>query len=107
MRRLLPVLLLLLVSGCGDPAETTKQGMNVIAKTLDLRAKMEGRQLRTQAEQYHVLHGEWPESWADLRRPGVDPWGHPYALEVDGSRALVSSAGPDGELGTSDDIDAE
>lgn len=38
---------------------------------------------------------------------GTDPWGRPYELEHAGGRAIVFSAGPDGEIGTGDDIHAE
>ena len=33
-----------------------------------------------------------------------DPWGHQLAVACDGGEVAVSSAGPDGELGTGDDI---
>ena len=36
-----------------------------------------------------------------------DPWGNAYEFAIDGSRAIVFSAGPDGVLDTGDDIRAE
>lgn len=39
-----------------------------------------------------------------LRDLRADQWGRPYVLEVRGRAFLVSSTGPDGRLGTPDDI---
>jgi hypothetical protein len=106
MRTLL-LALLLVAPSCGEAAETAVRGQEAIAQTLEMRAGMEIRQLRTEVGQHHVLRGEWPEDWSDIRRIGTDPWGNPYVLEIDGSDAIVFSAGPDGEVDTSDDIHAE
>lgn len=37
----------------------------------------------------------------------VDPWDNDYKYEVHGKRFTVSSAGPDGEFGTEDDISSD
>ena len=72
-----------------------------------MRAQMEIRQLRTEVGQHHVLRGEWPSESSELLRTAIDPWDNPYVVEIDGSRAIVYSAGPDGEIDTGDDIHAE
>lgn len=53
-----------------------------------------------------------PKNWRGpyLKRPPVDPWGHPYAYEYPAQRASgkadydLFSAGPDGVAGNNDDI---
>ena len=34
----------------------------------------------------------------------TDPWGNPFAIECDGVEPTVTSAGPDEQMGTEDDI---
>lgn len=36
----------------------------------------------------------------------ADPWGNPYEIECEPGRVVVSSAGPDGQMGSEDDITA-
>lgn len=36
--------------------------------------------------------------------PRVDPWGHPYAILCGADETVTVSAGPDGQLGTADDL---
>ena len=107
MRCLLVLLFLLATPGCGDPAGTTQRGLNTIAQAREIRAQMEIRQLRAEVGQHHVLGGEWPSEASDLLRTAIDPWGRSYVVEIEGSRAIVFSAGPDGEIDTDDDIHAE
>ena len=68
---------------------------------------MEIRQFRTAVEQHHVLRGEWPSESSELLSTAVDPWGSLYVVEFDGSRAIVFSSGPDGEIDTADDVHSE
>ena len=107
MRCLLLLGILLATPACGDPAGTTQRGLDTIAQARGIRAEIEIRQLRTEVGQFHVLRGEWPSEDSDLLRTAIDPWGNPYVVEIDGSRALVFSAGPDGEIDTDDDVHAE
>ncbi len=37
----------------------------------------------------------------------LDPWRHPFVFRVSGDDYLVLSAGPDGRLGTADDISSD
>lgn len=64
---------------------------------------------------YNLEHRKMPRSIEDLTQEnsdGVaaleggtqDPWGNDYKLEIKGKNILVISAGPDGEMGTDDDI---
>ncbi len=62
-------------------------------------------------EQYMIQkRGKCPKSWQDLVKANIatkvlkDPWGNEFILECDGGKVKVSSAGPDGEPGTEDDI---
>ena len=54
--------------------------------------------------------GAWPSDCAEAARarlspaPLTDPWGSPYGCRVAEGRLLVFSTGPDGGLGTPDDI---
>ena len=75
-----------------------------IQETRIFRARLEIERLETEVAQYHVLRGEWPESWRALRRGGLDPWGAAYILDLEGEQPVVYSAGPDGKPGTADDI---
>jgi hypothetical protein len=107
MRALLLLGLLLAATGCGDPAGPTQRGLDTIAASTAMSAQMEIRQLRAEIDQYHFQHGEWPTAWSEVRRPPVDPWGNPYRFAIEGGEASVVSAGPDGEVGTADDVHAE
>jgi general secretion pathway protein G len=40
----------------------------------------------------------------DKSKATTDPWDRPYQIECDGTEVTVTSAGPDGEFGTEDDI---
>ena len=105
--RVILLLVLLAAAGCGDPAGTTQRGLNTIREAREIRARMEIRQLGVDVGQHHALRGEWPSESSSIRRAAVDPWGNPYQVEIDGSRAIVFSAGPDGEIGTDDDVDGD
>ncbi len=74
-------------------------------------ARSDAMTLTTLLEQYRIEHrGRCPTDVAALRDSNVakrirdDPWGTPYQFQCDGSDVLVSSAGPDLEFETDDDI---
>lgn len=54
--------------------------------------------------------GKCPKSLQDLKASGfikqaaADPWGNDYEFKCEASGVEVISAGPDGELGTEDDL---
>ncbi len=81
--------------------------------------------IKTALDSFEVDHGFYPKSLQDLlQQPTgttnwhgpyfdppvlpVDPWGHKYIYEYPGQHNTngydLSSAGPDGRLGTADDI---
>jgi len=66
----------------------------------------------TQIAQYETMHGHVPEGdgmgvllAAGMRSvPQMDPWGNEVKYHGSGSSYTLSSAGPDGQWGTPDDI---
>ncbi|MBI3085394.1 MAG: type II secretion system protein GspG [candidate division NC10 bacterium] len=78
-----------------------------------LRARADLAELSRDLERYAATTGDVPTSPEALGPFGRgrhlrDPWGHPYQLRpaapgVGGGVSLIS-AGPDGRIGTSDDI---
>ena len=94
--------LLILLPACG--LDTAIENENLIDDTRLMRADLEMRQLKNDLEQHHALRGEWPEDWSTVRRSGMDPWGGEYVFEIEGSNAVVHSAGPDGVHETGDDL---
>ena len=80
-----------------------------------IRAQADLAQLARDLEWYTATTGEEPASLEAVRtegRPFQDPWGHPYQVRHAGPGAAggidlgagVVSAGPDGRIGTPDDI---
>jgi prepilin-type N-terminal cleavage/methylation domain-containing protein len=88
-------------------------------------ANKELRNLNTIVEAFAAVDGDYPEASLDLENPrsiasvmqdhGVkwtddetgetDPWGNPYYYQsLGGGLYCIISAGPDGELGTDDDL---
>jgi hypothetical protein len=72
-------------------------------------AQHRGQDLIRAIQSYQVEKGHWPARLEALRvdyAEGLrtDPWGRPYAYYQGEGGAAVVSAGPDGELGTGDDI---
>jgi hypothetical protein len=100
---LLRAIPLLLLAACYDPVDVAKDAP-VVAESRRFRAQMEIARLKTESEQFHALKGEWPDSWQDLKRSGIDPWGEEYILEPEGNEAIIFSSGPDREIATDDDV---
>ncbi|MBI4572600.1 MAG: DUF4388 domain-containing protein [candidate division NC10 bacterium] len=82
-----------------------------------IRARTDLAQLARDLEWYSATMGEHPASLEAVRtqgRPFQDPWGHPYQVRRTGTAdgagpgagvgVRVASAGPDGRIGTPDDI---
>jgi hypothetical protein len=68
-----------------------------------LRTAKDIQKLRFEAETYRYSHGSYP---ASLEQLGTvrDAWGRPYVYSVKDENLTLLSAGPDGNVGTPDDI---
>jgi len=53
-----------------------------------------------------VVEGDenWPGPFLDSEEVPRDAWGNEFQMEVRGKRLRVTSPGPDGQLGTDDDL---
>lgn len=78
-----------------------------------LRARADLAELARRVEEYALTRGELPANVGALGtfgKPSRDPWGHPYQIQSSGPRTAggagvsVLSGGPDGRIGTPDDI---
>jgi hypothetical protein len=97
---------LFLLAACGDfsPEKTIEHGRTQMDNARAIRMRHEIRYFENELMQSYVLHGEWPPDWTFLRRSALDPWGCEYEYVIEGEQATVFSAGPDGEMGTADDV---
>lgn len=59
--------------------------------------------LRFSADLYRLRKGFYPKDIKEISK-GLDVWGNPYYYEVRGDNLVVLSPGPDGTVGTPDDI---
>ncbi|MEZ4322604.1 MAG: type II secretion system protein GspG [Myxococcota bacterium] len=89
-------------------------GTGVASKLADSQEKQAALQV-TKVEQaleiYTLRHNALPsdvdalvDDGALKRSDTVDPWGHPFVIQGTKHEAKVVCAGPDGRLGTADDI---
>ncbi|MGZ6125611.1 MAG: type II secretion system protein GspG [Myxococcales bacterium] len=74
-----------------------------------MTAMLDIRCISSAAEIYRTETGQWPVTLEKmvprfLKELHVDPWGHNYALYRGEGGIAIVSAGPDGELGTADDV---
>jgi general secretion pathway protein G len=53
-----------------------------------------------------VIQGDanWPGPFLDTEKDPEDPWGSPFTMEPKGKLVRVTSAGPDKQLGSADDL---
>jgi len=53
-----------------------------------------------------VIEGDesWPGPFLDSEEVPRDPWGNEFYMQIKGKRIRVTSTGPDGRLGTDDDL---
>jgi hypothetical protein len=77
---------------------------------LPAHAAIQGRQLPRVLDLYLLQRQEYPESLTTLQAEGLwsgelhDPWGRPWVYERWGSTYRLTSRGPDGRIGTADDL---
>lgn len=69
----------------------------------EYRAAREISGLRLKIDAYRLEHSGFPPSLESLNH-SKDPWGRPYIYETTGDAYTLSSSGPDGKVGTPDDI---
>jgi hypothetical protein len=79
-------------------------GVKSLDRVRSLRAQADLAELARDVEEYMASTGEYPGSLDALGRPLRDPWGHPYQIRRTGSSVSVVSGGPDGRIGTADDL---
>ncbi len=77
----------------------TGQELSRIVTDLEAHERSEGT-LPTRPDEFQ----DWLEERYPQESSRVDGWGNAYHLEVAGSTFQVISPGPDGELGTEDDL---
>ena len=82
-------------------------GGNEISRILNslnrLRSIGNIEELRFMSEVYKYRNGSYPLSLDQIGR-STDIWGSPYVYKVESNGVISSSAGPDREIGTRDDI---
>ncbi|GAB4408001.1 MAG: hypothetical protein OHK0032_03380 [Thermodesulfovibrionales bacterium] len=68
-----------------------------------LRSARDIDELRFMAEAYKYKNGSYPPDLSQIGKT-KDVWGRPYVYRVEGDNLTILSAGPDGKVGTGDDI---
>jgi general secretion pathway protein G len=93
----------------------TAVGMAVLPALLDARiqqTRSDAATMQSVVTAYLATGGDGCPSGSDLAAAGVlnsstrarDAWDHDFVIECEGDQVLVSSPGPDGQLGTEDDV---
>ncbi len=86
------------------PALRKGEGFFGAAATLKaLAAARDVEVLRFRAEEFRYRTGSYPDYLARINA-GMDPWGSPYLYRIEKDGVLVVSKGPDGKIGTADDV---
>jgi hypothetical protein len=79
----------------GKPLELARATLKEHADAIGpWTADHEGKTCPTWDELDHYVHFKGAQ----------DPWGHAYVVSCDGGKIVVLSAGPDGKVGTEDDV---
>jgi len=89
-----------------DRARRRKTELQAVEiKTAIMQFEMEvGRWPATLNELVMEGDANWPGPFLDAETVPKDEWGNDFRMERKGKRMRVTSLGPDGQLGTEDDI---
>jgi type II secretory pathway pseudopilin PulG len=113
MSRILPILALLFalaLSGCKEGREYAETVVGAMDRAQATEVKASLQVLASSLESYQIDHGRYPDRLADLpdvasgRMRSEDPWGNELRYRPSGAGYEVVCLGPDGELGTEDDV---
>lgn len=107
--------LLLTISACSSEEESDVSPVSaetiVVTQGQIEQAQRQIAVVRSAAQMYRMDNPTGCPTTATLRAEGFvdakaerDPWGHPLAISCEGREISVISPGPDGQVGTSDDI---
>jgi len=88
----------------GAKKQATITGIEVI-KTAIARFEMDIGRLPKNLEEL-VIEGDenWPGPFLDSTEVPRDGWNNEFTYEIKGKRVVITSPGPDGQIGTGDDI---
>lgn len=79
----------------------------------EVTARLDSQTVTQGLELYRLKSGRYPTTAEGLEvlerermieRLPLDPWGRPYLYKLEGDTPVVTSAGPDGQPGTTDDV---
>ena len=113
IKKLLLFLLFLLAVGMAVPRTRAEIQRRAVKPVMDnIGARIAPGRLKAMADQLDVrlgrgegLPGQF-EGWLrrDYSGPELDPWDRPWYLQTGRRQYTVGTMGPDGEMGTADDI---
>jgi general secretion pathway protein G len=94
---------------------TAAASFAILPRLKDARVKatqQDAKKIASAAEMYLSEHEDCPTvdklveaKIMSKKNRTADAWDHPYTIECDEDGAVVRSAGPDGNMGTDDDIE--
>src|SRR5262245_18879160 len=94
---------------------TAAASFAILPRLKDARVKatqQDAKKIASAAEMYLSEHEDCPTvdklveaKIMSKKNRTADAWDHPYTIECDEDGAVVKSAGPDGQMGTDDDIE--
>jgi len=107
---LIEIMVVLIVIGL--IASTVGYNMNQTKITAEIRAtQIDAASIRTAAKMWRLNTSSACPTMTELRgsvldedQRTTDAWRHEFRVECEGQRVRVTSAGPDGELDTEDDV---